>query len=169
MELDNNKSEKKNSRNIYIDSACGILLIHMIIGHCCQWAGSNATTLYYKYTFCLGFFMPWFFYKAGIFYKTRPLKNVLIRSTKRLIVPFVIFSIIGTILLWIYEICGIEIGTIKGPAHIVLIIAGSVPGNMALWFLLSLFGCIVIYTCFQKIKAITPYGGGITLSYSQLR
>lgn len=127
-----------NDRKYYLDTVGGILLIHMIIGHCCQW--SETFPIYQKFTYWLDFFMPWFFFKAGVFFKQRPIKYELNKNFRRLIIPFIVFSIIGTILLWIKQcIRGeLSLGSFFSPIK-GIIIQGATPGNLALWFLLSLY------------------------------
>ena len=51
-------------RNKDLDFVGGILICHMILGHICQWADMD-----YKGDCVLYFFMPWFFYKSGMFFK----------------------------------------------------------------------------------------------------
>lgn len=84
--------------------------------------------------------MPWFFFKAGVFFKQRPIKYELNKNFRRLIIPFIVFSIIGTILLWIKQcIRGeLSLGSFFSPIK-GIIIQGATPGNLALWFLLSLY------------------------------
>ena len=127
-----------NNRHYYLDAVGGLLLIHMIIGHCCQW--SQTFELYQKWTYCLDFFMPWFFFKAGMFFKQRPFKVELHKNYRRLILPYIFFSIIGIFLFWL------KLGIIKefsaksliSPFKFILF-EGAPQGNLALWFLLSLF------------------------------
>lgn len=138
-----------NSRQIYLDTVGGILLIHMIVGHCCQW--SQTYQPYQTWTFWLEFFMPWFFFKAGMFYKQRPIREEFHKSFKRLIIPYIYFSIIGTILLWGKLIVCNEFSykSILTPIKSVLL-AGAVPGNLALWFLLSLFIVRLLFTIIRS-------------------
>ena len=127
-----------NNRKYYLDTIGGILLIHMIVGHCCQWSYTFST--YQTWTFWLDFFMPWFFFKAGLFFKSRPLKDELHKSFRRLINPYIYFSIIGTLLLWVkMGINGdLALRSLLSPIKNIIFF-GSAQGNLALWFLLSLF------------------------------
>lgn len=135
-------------RLFYLDSVGAILLIHMIIGHCCQWSGTYS--IYSTYTYWLSFFMPWFFFKAGMFFKSRPMKEEIQKSFRRLMIPYIDFSIIGTVLLWGKLLVSNEfsyrsiLSSIKS-----LLVAGAVPGNLALWFLLSLFIVRILFSWFH--------------------
>lgn len=88
------KMKMTSERDNTLDCACGILIIHMILGHIFQWSQLTATH-FYRWMNILYFFMPWFFFKAGIFYKKTPVKKVLSTGFRRLIVPFIALSLIG--------------------------------------------------------------------------
>lgn len=64
-------------RQSHIDSVAGLLIIHMILGHCIQVTDCRDLTLY-KWMQVLSFFMPWFFFKSGMFYKERKPVEVLL-------------------------------------------------------------------------------------------
>lgn len=144
-----------SQRLYYLDSVGAILLIHMILGHCCPW--SQTYPDYLISTSWLNFFMPWFFFKAGMFFKERPIKEEIHKSYKRLIIPFIVFSIIGTIILWIKLITNLDftIRSILSPVKS-LLMTGGVLGNLPLWFLLSLF-CVKVIFCFFYNKICTSF------------
>ncbi|MCM1140164.1 MAG: acyltransferase [Muribaculum sp.] len=116
----------------------------MIVGHCCQWA--SCFDEYLKYSVFLSVFMPWFFFKGGMFFRAIPFKEEVKRSGKRLLLPFIVFSILGTLILW-------TILLFKNEFQISafytlfreLLIGGSVRGNLPLWFLPSLFMARLIF------------------------
>lgn len=134
-------------RDVYLDSVGGLLLIYMIALHCAQW--SSTTIEFHKYTYILEFFMPWFFFKGGMFFRRCSIKKQVKRSYKRLIEPFIYFSIIGTGILWILYAVGGKLTAMRMIKSIVAIVMyGSFPGNLALWFLLSLFFVRIIFNYF---------------------
>lgn len=137
-------------RIYYLDSVSAILLIHMILGHCCQW--SQTYTYYHAWTYWLDFFMPWFFFKAGMFFKQRSLKEEIRKSYKRLLIPYIYFTVLGTCILWLKQAIYHELTfrSILSPIS-AIIHSGAAAGNMALWFLLSLF-CVRIIFCFFNSK-----------------
>lgn len=47
------------------------------------------------------FRMGWLLFKAGMFYKPRPMKEVIDKGIRRFVIPFVIFSLIGEPLMYI--------------------------------------------------------------------
>ena len=136
-------SERDNT----LDCACGILIIHMILGHIFQWSQLTATH-FYRWMNILYFFMPWFFFKAGIFYKKTPVKKVISTGFRRLIVPFIALSLIGHAFLCISFVQegghtwqDFLISPIKD-----ILLLGSTTGNFPLWFLLSLFFTKILYS-----------------------
>ena len=133
-----------SERRIDLDLACGILVIHMIVGHIAQWAWVG-----YSGNRLLFFFMPWFFYKSGMFFRKNDNWLAHLRKdARRLLVPFVSFSIIGQLFVWIdLVIAGNDHWLHESPVEW-LIMSGTIPGNMALWFLLSLF---IVKTAYNAI------------------
>ena len=128
--------EENKSREVYIDVVAGIMIFWMILGHCCYF--SHQSVPYYS---LLGFYMPWFFYKSGKFFVTRDRSAVLKKDTHKLLRYFMIYSGIGWV---VWVVCG----QMDGSLHLrdcfiqtlkLFIFNGSIKGNGALWFLLSLF------------------------------
>ena len=82
-------------RQIYLDNVCGLLIIHLIFtGH--QPLFCNYTDSAIEFVVkLLSFLMAWFFFKAGMVYKERPVKEVVRSSFKRLLVPYMIFQFLA--------------------------------------------------------------------------
>lgn len=98
------------------------------------------------------FFMPWFFFKGGMFFRCRPLKDEIIISYKRLIIPYIVFSLIGTIILWTKMAVNGGLTWNKIIYSVAPFVTdGSLSGNLPLWFLLSLF---VVRIMFQVLYAL---------------
>lgn len=90
----------------------------------------------------LHFFMPWFFYKSGMFFKKQTSKDLWQKDRKKLLKTFVIWSAIGFA---VYVLIGLLNHTITLRAYTYsvvrgLFLTGKVPLNTPLWFLLTLFG-----------------------------
>ena len=63
-----------NKRVSHIDAVSGLLIIYMIIIHVIQFSKfTTALRLLYP----LSFFMSWFFFKSGMFYKDKTHKKIL--------------------------------------------------------------------------------------------
>lgn len=105
-------------------------------------------------------FMPWFFFKAGLFYKSASLSSVVSKSFHRLLVPWIIFGLIGLII-WIAVGYLMETPTIREIVNLrrILLITAfefGLPGNPPLWFLIALFSCQVSTIFLQRILHIKP-------------
>lgn len=72
------KQSDKRNREVYLDVVCGIMIIWMILGHLIASCGLRDTVLYTIGNRLFPFFMPWFFFKSGMFYKKRPFKQVIV-------------------------------------------------------------------------------------------
>lgn len=66
----------KDKRVTYVDQVSGLLIMYMILYHCLQWSGLNYVNKTY-WMFPLSFFMFWFFYKSGMFYREKTCKEIL--------------------------------------------------------------------------------------------
>lgn len=142
----------KKQRDIHMDVVTGIMLIYMVFLHLHNSIGIASFT-YYIYAFF--FFMPWFFYKAGVFYKQKDISIELNSSIRRLILPFTYFTFYGVI-------CQSIIMLHKGDnnwQHYTLtpikevLFAGCTTANQPLWFLFDLFIIKCIYNCIM-VKTI---------------
>jgi len=92
---------------------------------------------YFDYLYhILYFYMPWFFYKSGMFFRVKGIKDYAIR----LLVPFVVFSLLGIIIHLLTRLfydghLTLDIkGLISNFAYV-----GNFQENGPLWFLFSLF------------------------------
>lgn len=146
-----NEENFKNLRIDYLDEVCGLLIIYMILTH----IQICADVFVEPQEMCvLSFFMPWFFFKSGMFYKGKTFRSTL-SGWKKLIIPYVVYSFIGHIIYctriylegdqnWIHYV----LSPIKQ-----ILMCGSLLGNTPLWFLLSLFMVQLIYSVIHnKIK-----------------
>lgn len=118
----------------YIDAVAGLMIFWMILGHCCYF--SHYSLFFYKF---LSFYMPWFFYKSGLFFSPKRQGDLLRKDVFKFIRYYAVYCFLG----WcIWAICSI----IKGSSILTCIASpvysfiryGSITGNGALWFLLSL-------------------------------
>ena len=154
----------------HIDLGAGIMILWMIIYHalCYSWSFdlsdylgiSNLSQLpkglhayvnydgqieminpciFFPY---LSFFMPWFFYKSGQFFRKRPWKEQLDKDARKLLRTFVIWSIIGYVMFLAFGVLQHTLTLRSATYSIVrgLVLTGKVPLNEPLWFLLTLFG-----------------------------
>lgn len=136
----------------YLDTAAGVLISWMIIHHCIlithtQWSiiSEIGNRLFF-------FFMPWFFYKSGMFHRDDLLEIKL--GMVRFIRIFVIYSTIGHVVYVITHLVDSDTNllhyTFSPIKH--LLLYGSIEGNDPLWFLLSLI--IVKYLFYNINKSL---------------
>lgn len=131
-------------RDYSLDAACGLMIIYMIYGHICAWSGVQQIELFPRLLF---YFMPWFFFKSGMFFREKTLKKEFVNGVKKLIVPYIVFSIIGQLVFYLMWIAKGETSCqlyIMAPLR-TLLHEGAVVGNSPLWFLLSLFCVKIIF------------------------
>lgn len=109
--------------------------------HIGQWSHVTDNSIFRFFSDLFFFFMAYFFYKGGVYAKNKSFKETIHAGVKRLLVPFAVFSVIGSIFEWIdLLLCGEYDWSVYFIRPIkVLLTEGSFPGNLPLWFLLSLF------------------------------
>lgn len=141
-------------RDNSLDAVCGLLIVYMVYGHICLWAGVQQIEIFPRLLF---FFMPWFFFKSGMFYKPRSLRSELSGGARRLLVPYIVFSIIGQAVFYVKWLVQGETpwkDFIVAPLR-TLLHEGAVLGNSPLWFLLTLFLVRVLFNgCFLRGKRL---------------
>jgi len=140
-------TQKYCYRNKALDVGCGILIIWMIAYHAFIESAISDNISNFLFSIFY-FFMPWFFYKAGIYWKPKTIKETAIYSFKRLLIPYILFSIIGHVI-WCF--CIYVQGDSNWKHYILsplkaVLNYGAVAGNMPLWFLSSLFVIRLLYT-----------------------
>ncbi len=87
-------------RNSSIDFAAGLMIVSMIMMHIRFFSGSKWCSFL---TDLLPFFLAWFYFKSGMFYKERNWIDTLKNGYSKLIKPFLIFSVIGFVLYLIFN------------------------------------------------------------------
>ena len=137
-----------------IDMASGILIIWMVIGHVGVWL-FNAPQAYWFLNRFLFFFMPWFFYKSGLFFTIKEKPGFY--GLKKLIKPFVIWSAIGyavyaAIQIFLYGKWGMSTLVVK-PLK-VFIYQNLILCNEPIWFLLTL--CVTINLASVLLRRVHP-------------
>ena len=56
-------------RDLATDSMAGILILYMFFTHICQHLNMTESSLYLMLERFFYFFMPWFFFKSGYYFK----------------------------------------------------------------------------------------------------
>ena len=117
-------------RSRYIDEVSGLLILAMVSIHVTSRFEVD-NTLLLKIFF---YFMPWFYYKSGLFYKQKDLAGAIKQSVNKFLKPYIFYTLLGILLClpW-YSDGEIIIKSIKE-----IIKCGSCYFNIPLWFLMSL-------------------------------
>lgn len=124
----------------------------MVIGHC-------AAVGYLKiFTTLFNFFMPWFYYKSGMFYRSQGNHKCIIGGGRKLLYPYIKFSLLGWTVGCVIKLTNGDnnwVHYILTPFKEILSV-GAIQENLVLWFLPTLFATKVIFNyCFNK--GINPY------------
>lgn len=149
--------ERDNS----LDCLCGLLIIYMIMGHVVSLTShvspSETVNIAFQYSSVFFFwYMPWFFFKSGMFHKEEDWKTVFAKSSKRLLRPWLEWTILGLIVgLLIALFNGSITQYIYSNFH-GLLVAGAISDNAPLWFLLSLFVVRITYSGLRQLR-VNPW------------
>lgn len=129
----------------YLDNVAGLLILYMMLYHILLWCDMRET-IESSLMCLLSFFMFWFFFKSGMFYRAKGVKNLLLGGVK-LMVPYVVFTLLGHI----FQMVIMFVEGDTNWVHYVLspikqiLLYGSLRGNSPLWFLFSLLLVQLIY------------------------
>ncbi|MDW6003286.1 acyltransferase family protein [Vibrio mangrovi] len=129
------------NRNVSYDCISGIMILWMVVYHAFMWGGLSDTDTFHVLLRVLFFFMPWFYFKSGVVFKTRPFREAFTNDLNRLIFPMLIWTLIGFMFMApkLIYIDRLPIGQVLSLPVDSLLISGDTKGNAPLWFLLSLF------------------------------
>lgn len=106
------------------------------------------TPYYYPILHTLSFFMAWFFFKSGMFYKDKKIQDVIKSGIKKYIIPAVIFSIIG----FAFYLLTFNPHATLSDELIYFYIFGSVHGHTPIWFLFSFFAVQLLFAIMRKCR-----------------
>lgn len=146
-----------NKRDDVFDVMKGIAILAMVIGH------STIPKLLERFIFV--WHMPLFFLVSGYFYKPKPIEEYVRKNARQLLLPYFFTSVVLILLTAVKYLA-------TGKGDTLNIVIAAIVGNGtvnnptfseysigAIWFLLAMFWCRVIYNTIQfKINA--PLSGG---------
>lgn len=138
------------ARQDHLDCAHGLMILHMMFFHLCVSTIYN-TPLYHIILHPLSFFMAWFFFKSGMFFKEHNFVELIKRVIRKLIIPAIFFSLIGFICYLITDKPEINLYRELGYAYVF----GTFHGNIPLWFLYSLFVVQIMFNALRRLH-ISP-------------
>ena len=135
------------TRNSSIDAAAGVMIITMLLVHVVIFAHATDSNFYNTLLCIFGFYMQWFFFKAGMFFKpTTNFKVLIQKKQKRLIRPYIFMFICGQ---FFYSLSLLTQKDYKITHHILKPIeytftTGAPNSISPLWFLLTLFASTIL-------------------------
>lgn len=146
----------RTTRNRYYDIEAGILLCYMIFCHVAQWANMQDAPVSNLLKNIFFFFMPFFFFKGGVYFVNTDTNKIVRNSFKRLMIPYIVFSLMGHCLQCVHLILteNLSLQTAVLFPLLEVLKYGSVKGNLALWFLLSLYCVRVLFSV--MVKRVAP-------------
>lgn len=124
----------------WIDIAKGMGMLLVIFGHALPYGSIPCNLIF-------AFHMPLFFILSGMVYKEVTIKELLVKRSHSLLLPYILFCILG-----------ILIALIMRELSINAIIADMYYGNpehiyvSSVWFLVALFGVVLLFSFIRKIK-----------------
>lgn len=90
-------NQDKKQRETSLDAVGGIMILYMIFGHIWTKCGMNDNHFRTALALFLNCFMPWFFFKAGMFFRPMKTLDLLKKDFRRLVIPFCVFTFVGII------------------------------------------------------------------------
>ncbi len=146
------KAEKLSPyRDYSVDVVAGIMILVMITNHTLQRTGYHNDVV--EQTLMLfSFFMPWFFFKGGMFYRQDSVRNTFTKGCNKLMRPYIVYGFVGVVV-------GIVISLWHGNMGLVNYLVLSVKewlryaapsGNLPLWFLFSFFVVRVLVSIYFR-------------------
>lgn len=134
----------KNNRFLYLDNIPGILILSMIF--LCHIriisVGIPDDTILGYLHHCFYFINPWYFFRSGMFYRTKGIIKPINSSANKLLVPWFKYSLIAYI---IFLFCALMMHEELSCQRVFfeqitgIIEYGAIPWNQPLWFLVTLF------------------------------
>ncbi|MFZ4796178.1 MAG: acyltransferase family protein [Bacteroidia bacterium] len=147
---------KDKIRLYHLDLISAFFIVEIILMHILQFTNFyNTNTIFDKIYYILNFYMPWFYFKSGLFHKIRPFKEMLKFNFRRLLVPFIVFTIFGMIIQFPFDVFingRVWWKFVLGSARD-LFVNGALYSNAPLWFLMSLFIIKLSYALCDKMNS----------------
>lgn len=144
----------------------GILILYMVFTHICQHFNMTESSLYSMLERFFYFFMPWFFFKSGYYFKLTSNQVQLQKGVVKFVKPFFFYSLIGQAIYCVHSYCtGTFEWNMLYPVREFLG-QGSVYGNLPLWFLLTLFLSRLVYNYLANHGIRNEIIGFVALSFA---
>lgn len=124
----------------WIDALKGFLIFCVTIGHCNAWAPIE------KYIYSFHMFL--FFFISGFLFSVKPTaKEMLIKCSKRIFLPFIVWNVVSSLIGLLYT------RDLWNFVEELFVIKGNLTWNPTIWFLLVLFlteSIVIILKLYRK-------------------
>ena len=162
----------KGTRDLSLDAVSGMFILFMMYCHLMFWSQLFTLSFHAFLLHALTCYMAWFFFKGGMFARAEAgLRVTVRRSFSRLIVPFLVFSVIGLLAYWLDLRTAGPVSARWFAARIgrFFLHRGSFYGNLPLWFLLTLFLVRLLYCGLVRLRHADSMAALIVLLLYLLR
>lgn len=128
-------------RDTTSDIISGFCILYMIYGHISFMTNLLGNFLLEWPGYILFCYMPWFFFKSGMYYKGAVPIQTIRKGVRRLLIPYLVFTLLGCGVIALFSL-------LKGDFNFTIMIKNTIlhilqqesaDGNNALWFLMVLF------------------------------
>lgn len=164
-------AEKGIYRDTSIDLVGGGMIIYMLFGHIISWANLNSSVIYIWTDRLLFFFMPWFFFKSGMFYNGKSSMQQW-ENRKKILSPFFFWGLLGILTFYLTNCDNCSLSEMVEVIAKNLLLRGTFEGNHALWFLFSLLIVKCVYPLLLRILQnwqIILFTGILTIAFLALK
>ena len=154
-------------RDTSIDNVAGVMILYMMYRHCLVSPLKASLVGGYITYYPLLFFMAWFFFKGGMFYKDEPVLETARKGLRRLILPYLTFSALALLVsLGTHAILeGAEgIKHVIGEIPVYIKREGALVCNAPLWFLPTLFAVRVLFSAGRWMRIPAPVLAAVGLA-----
>jgi fucose 4-O-acetylase-like acetyltransferase len=141
----------------YFDFVSGLFMIQIIVLHILQFSGNYSNQIFTAIMHILFFFMPWFYFKSGYLYSSpkNGTKSYIHGKVKSLLIPFVIFTLIGFLLSFPFDLLVSNRSIwrmLVSPVYAMIRWGNGGNSNIPIWFLLSLFFSLTGFVFLDKFR-----------------
>ena len=143
------------------------MILYMMYRHCLVSPLKASLVGGYITYYPLLFFMAWFFFKGGMFYKDEPVLETARKGLRRLILPYLTFSALALLVsLGTHAILeGAEgIKHVIGEIPVYIKREGALVCNAPLWFLPTLFAVRVLFSAGRWMRIPAPVLAAVGLA-----
>ena len=126
-------------RHLYLDNLTGLLILDMIFFvHVRDAAGvTEGVVPFLANLMC--FFMAWFFFKSGMFYKRERFRDRIRKDAGSLLLPYAVSTFFTLVIYYVFVGHNYPLVEVAKKALLDIYLDEAITWNAALWFLPSLF------------------------------